>query len=350
MTSDVINKILTKKFGEGMITSGKDLLDRKRLVIPVSPALDIALGGGIQEGTWNIISGPPKCGKTTSVLQFMANAQKPEYGAKDTWYINVEGRIDKRNMVGVQGLDPDKVHIIGSTLDRIYSAEELLTATADIIRNEKDIIVVIDSLSALCSDSELSADISGQTRNLGPKNLAAFCRQLATIVPIQNAIVIGIQHLITNTSGYGAGKMEDGGEKIKYQSDTKIRCKYTEKWVEGDKQIGQKIHWDIIWSALGPPGTEAQSYLRYGIGLDKVTELINIATDFGLISVAGAWYNCDYLINSTDKAVLKYLKDNDLVPEKGFKRQGQAKLYAFLMEYPRFVELLQEEVNKVIKV
>jgi len=38
--------------------------------------LDIALGGGIREGSCVVITGDPKTGKTTTALYFAAKAQK----------------------------------------------------------------------------------------------------------------------------------------------------------------------------------------------------------------------------------------------------------------------------------
>ena len=53
--------------------------------------------------------------------------------------------------------------------------------------------------------------------------MASFCRKLGNVVPVNRSIVWIIQHLIANTSGYGSPFMEDGGNKIVYQGDVKIR-------------------------------------------------------------------------------------------------------------------------------
>jgi hypothetical protein len=48
-------------------------------------------------------------------------------------------------------------------------------------------------------------------------------RKNAAYISINKITLIIVQHLITNTSGYGAPFLEDGGQKIKYQADVKLR-------------------------------------------------------------------------------------------------------------------------------
>ncbi|NDG33097.1 hypothetical protein EB118_23900, partial [bacterium] len=65
---------VTKNFGDNIILSGNAIVDTKNIIIPFSPALDIVLNGGIPEGSFVVLTGQPKCGKTTSSLDFCATA------------------------------------------------------------------------------------------------------------------------------------------------------------------------------------------------------------------------------------------------------------------------------------
>ena len=91
-------KTITKKYGNILVNGAEVFQDLKDMqVIPVSPALDYALGGGFREGTWIQMIGDPKSGKTTTALQFAANCQKKEYGERPLFYVNVEGRLSTKN-------------------------------------------------------------------------------------------------------------------------------------------------------------------------------------------------------------------------------------------------------------
>ncbi len=51
---------ITKDFGANVILSGASVVDKETLIIPVSPALDIILNGGIQEGSFVVLTGQAK--------------------------------------------------------------------------------------------------------------------------------------------------------------------------------------------------------------------------------------------------------------------------------------------------
>jgi hypothetical protein len=80
-----------------------------------------------------------------------------------------------------------------------------------------------------------------------------------------------------------------GGNRIQYAVDVDLECTYTEKWKvgggsddESGTEIGKKIHW-VTGSTAGnaAPGMETISYLRYGIGIDEIYELFDLAKTAG---------------------------------------------------------------------
>lgn len=323
---DAVGKALKKKYGD-IFSYASDIIDNEKQIISVSPQLDIGLSGGIPEGSWVIISGAPKIGKSTLALTICAEAQKT---GKTCYYIDAEGRSQKKILTGIKGLNPNKLVVLKSQQGNIKSAEEWLSLAEELIKSEPDIVVVIDSASAMCSSSELDAEeITAAMRNNGPKLLASFTRKLANVVPVQNTIIIIIQHLIANTSGYGKKYFEDGGNKIQYQADVKIRGRSQQKWEEKGKQIGQKVQWDIDVSALGAPGQTVEGYIRYGLGVDKEWEIIDLAASLGLIDKSGAWFELAFL-------------------DEPIKLQGQQKVWDHLQSSPVDMALLQKKIKELL--
>ena len=70
-----IKESVKKDFGDNIIVSAASVVDKKSVIIPVSPAIDMVLNGGIPEGSFVVLTGQPKCGKTTTSLTFAATAQ-----------------------------------------------------------------------------------------------------------------------------------------------------------------------------------------------------------------------------------------------------------------------------------
>lgn len=313
---------VVKNFGDDIILNGNAIVDKKNVIIPVSPSLDIVLNGGIPEGSFVVLTGQPKCGKTTTSLDFAATAQRAEYkgdlkDSREVYYLNIEGRLKKRDLEGIPGLNLEKFHVIGSQQGKILHAEEYLQIAEKIINEIPGCVLIIDSYSALCTEAEITSEMDKMQRADGAKLLAKFCRKVANVIPVNKNIVIGITHLMGNPTGYGAEFKEKSGQAIAYQTDIKLRAKTFKPWTlsADSTQIGQEIEWQVVCSALGPPGGNITSYIRYGQGVDKYMEAITLASDMGLIHKGGAWYTLTSLPDKPkfqgSEKIRQYLVENE---------------------------------------
>ena len=329
-----IEKDIIKEFGEGIIRSGSAVVDSELLTIPVSPSLDVVLGGGIPEGSFVTFTGQPKCGKTTLSLHFAAKCQQADYSGelckdgRHVYFFNIEGRLKKRDLEAISDLDLDRFHVIGSEPGKILSAEDYLSIAEKTINNVPGSVVILDSYSALCTEAEITSGMDKMQRADGAKLLAKFCRKIANVVPVNKNVVIGITHLMGNPTGYGAEFKEKSGQAVAYQVDVKLRARRFSPWEVAGTQIGQTIEWQVITSSLGPPGGRIEGYLRYGEGIDELTELIILGTDLGIIQKAGAWMTFSFV-------------DEEEKP----KFQGVEKSRIALSENPKLKKLLQNRVK-----
>lgn len=327
---------ISELFGENILISGKRVVDRKNIIIPVSPAIDSGLGGGIPEGSFCIFTGQPKIGKTTVSLDFAATFQKPEFQGtlkkpREVYYLNVEGRLKKRDLEGIPGLDLERFFIIESQEGKILSAEDYLQIGEKIINEVPGCLIIVDSFSALCTQTEITSDMDKMQRADGAKLLKKFCRKIANVLPVNRTVLIGITHLIGNPSGYGSPYQESGGQGIAYQVDVKIKGKSVTKWklTEDGDQIGQIVDWEVMTSALGPPGPVINSYIRYGYGIDKASELASLASDIGIITKSGSWFSV-------------------MIDGKEHKVQGIEKVRQLLIDNPELYEKLYKNVREML--
>ena len=351
--SEQLLKEISKEFGEDILVGAQEVVDGEQEILSVSPSLDIGLGGGVPKGTWGVIGGKPKVGKTTTILSFAANCQK---AGMFVYYHDVENRLKKKNILGAAGLDysPKGMRIIRSRPPdeergipaKILTAQDHLRIAEMLLQSHPNVLVIFDSFSLLLDAREADGGIGTETRGGGAKLLAQFCRQMAPVVPIQKSIVLGVVHIMANTSGFGAALMEKSGNAVQYQMDWKLRAKGEVPWTTGGKVvdgktvggkiIGQKVTWEVTESALGAPGRVVESYIRYGIGVDQLYELFILGEQLGLIEKSGSWYNLTYL--------------GDTVPEKQRRAQGGEKAYQLLKDNPTWAENLRVEINKVLGV
>ena len=300
-----MDKALTKKFGEGAFITGDQLQESQHGIVHVSPKIDAMIGGGIPGGSVMTLAGPPKAGKTLTALQTLASAQAT---GRPTFFLNVEGRIKPRDIKGISGLDVSKLNIIrsykeededGKVSSRILTAEEFLFTAEYLIHNNPGAVIVIDSISQLVTSGELDKDMGEASRAPGAVLMAQFCKKVSNVVPVNDIILIGILHMIANTSGYGKQFVASGGNKIKYAMDIGMETtKFTFRRKDGKDDgpiIGQSVEWTTTSAALAPPGQKCTSIIEYGIGIDKVAEIVEMAVEYGFIEKGGAWYTLSFL-------------------------------------------------------
>ncbi len=331
---------IKKEFGKDIITDANTIIDEKEIIIPISPNINLITGGGVPVGSWMSTVGPCKYGKTTLALTLAANAQKPEYGNRIVFYGDVEGRLKKMNLNGIKGLDlnPEKFKIIRSTKEKILYSADYLNIFCNLLRNYPRCVVIIESISALCDEKIAVGGIGTETRGAGQKLVSQFCDTMANVVRVGQSTVIGIIHLISNTSGYGKHLIEKSGLRWGYQSDVKLVAKSREFVLDsGGKTIGQKVKWICEHSALGPPNGETDSYIRYGIGIDCEAELIDICETLGIVEKGGAWYSID-----TDK--IKFGTSKEVL-----KAQGKNNLRDLFVETEGLSAHLEKLVYKILK-
>lgn len=297
------------------------ILERNKQIVPVSPAIDPILCGGIPEGVLMIISGPEKLGKTTLALTAIANAQKM---GKTAIIADIEHRLRPKILTGIHGLDlsADKLKIIRSTKGNILNAEKFLTLIEQSLHDHPESIVLIDSFSALSSSVEQTEGYEDKQMGGTGALQAKFCRRVAPIIAINGNIVIGIAHIAPNIGTVGTS--ENLGRKNKYQLDIKVTCrkpfvtkdKVESEWYIGNELVGHRIIWDCPTNAIGAGGQSSVGYLRYGYGLDEVAETFDQSAEMGLIEVSGSWYKINgQSIQGWDKTYL-YLQENpDIVKE-----------------------------------
>ena len=131
------------------------------------------------------------------------------------------------------------------------------------------------------------------------------------------------------------------------------------KWdatTDSGKDVGQVANWVIKTSAAGGiPNATATSWIRYGMGIDEVQEIAQIANEFALIKRSGAWYTLSTAIeNSDDPTIKSWLLDNDINPdsqedvEKAFKYQGMERLTTFLENNEAITNFVYDQIKEIL--
>lgn len=334
IADESLDAFLIRMHGEGIIATAEEALPvSTRDVLNTPLSLDIALSGGIPDGTICLITGKPKSGKTTLCLELLRNAQILN---RPTFYINIEKRCTPALLSTIKGLDPSKLQIIPHKIDKPLTAEDYLNIIERIAKTQKKAVVVIDSIAALSTMTEQEEQIGSNKDMAGPaKLLSAFFRRAQQVVDTNDVILIFISQMMTNREPRGPKFVEKGGIAVQYACSVWLKITWIQQWdrnAETNASDGHDMHITVQSSALGRPLLPCVLPLRYGVGIDTTRDIVTTAENLGLIEKAGAWYS------------IPMFADGDDPP----KFQGLVRLSNFLRDNPDKLNKLETEVRSIV--
>jgi recombination protein RecA len=286
-----------------------------------SLALDIATGvGGIPKGKIIEIFGPESSGKTTLALHVIAEAQKRGGIAV---FIDAE-----------HALDPKYAQKIGVDVDNLYISqpdygEQALEIAESLLRSGAVDVIVIDSVAALVPKDELEGEIGEAHVGKQARLMAQALRKLKSLAHNANAAVIFINQLREKIGVmFGNPETTPGGRALKFFADMRLDVRRVGDTKEGDNKVGSRVRVKVVKNKLAPPFREAEFDMIYGEGICKLCDLIDTASELGVVKKSGAWYSY------------------------GEVRLGQGRDQAkkFLQENPELVQEIEKKVREVAKI
>ena len=90
---------------------------------------------------------------------------------------------------------------------------------------------------------------------------------------------------------FGNPETTPGGRALKFYSTIRMDVRRSEAIKNGDKLIGNKTTIKVVKNKVAPPFRTATVDIMYGEGVSKTGELVDLASEAGVMEKAGAWYS-----------------------------------------------------------
>ena len=299
---------IEKQFGKGSVMKLGEYQAMNVEAIPTGAlGLDIALGiGGVPRGRIIEIFGPESSGKTTFALHAIAEVQKEGGRAA---FIDAE-----------HSLDPVYAHNLGVNTDELLlsqpdTGEQALEICDALVKSEAVSIIVIDSVAALVPQAEIDGEMGDSHVGLQARLMSQALRKLSGSINKTNTIVIFINQLREKVGVlFGNPETTPGGKALKYYSSVRLDIRRGEQLKQGSEVIGNKTTIKVVKNKVAPPFKTAVVEIMYGEGVSKEGELLDLASEIGVVEKSGAWYayKGDKIGQGKENAKL-YLKENPKV-------------------------------------
>ena len=301
---DLALQQIEKDYGsEAIRRLGDDTVSQVESIPTGNIMIDRALGvGGFPRGRIIEIYGPESSGKTTLTLTAIAQAQKLGGLAA---FIDVE-----------HALDPSYARKLGVNLDELLvsqpsSGEEALRICETLVRSNAMDIIVLDSVAALVTKSELEGEIGDAVVGAQARLMSNALRKLTSFISKANTICL-FTNQIREKIGvmFGNPETTPGGKALKFYSSVRIDIRRIGAIKNSDGGIsGNRTKIKVVKNKVAPPFTEAEFDIMYNEGISNTGSLLDLALEKGVVEKRGSWisYKGNQLAQGRDaaKEVLK---------------------------------------------
>lgn len=310
--------VLDKRYGEKVAMLMGESSTEVETITSGRPDLDVALGGGYGSGKIIEIFADSGCGKTGLCLEAIAEVQKEGGRAA---FIDSEHALNLEYAQGI-GVDTDNLIISQPS----YGEQAIETVRAFIATQEIDLIVV-DSVAAMIPKAELDGESGEAKMGLQARMMGQAMKMISGSASTVGCTIIFTNQIRDSITSYGSPTTTPGGKALKFYATQRLEIKNKGQIKEGEEVVGFKQHITVVKNKIVPPFKWVQNDIVYGVGVDKLTGLIEALIFNEIIQKKGAWF----AFEGTNLA------------------NGKANLRVVLSENPELVEKLQEQLAEATK-
>jgi recombination protein RecA len=312
---------IEKQFGKGAIMSlgGNETPDTP--IIPTgSVGLDLALGvGGLPRGRVVEVFGPESSGKTTLTLHAIAQAQR---AGGICAFIDAEHALD---VIYARKLG---VRIEDLLVSQPDNGEQALEIADKLVGSGAVDMIVIDSVAALVPKAEIEGEMGDAHMGLQARLMSQALRKL-TAATSRNATCVVFINQLRQKIGivYGNPETTTGGNALKFYASVRLDIRKIGVVKNGEQVVGTKTRVKVVKNKMAPPFRECEFEILYGGGINAVGEVVDLASEAGLLEKSGAYYSWqgERIAQGRDKACQYMAERPELVDELRQKLVEQRK-------------------------
>ena len=306
---------IEKQFGKGAVMRlGENKHMNIEHISTGSLSLDIALGiGGLPRGRIVEIYGPESSGKTTLSLHCIAEGQK---NGGNVAFIDVEHALDPTYAAAL-GVDVDSLLV-----SQPDTGEDALEIAEALIRSGAIDVIVIDSVAALVPKAEIEGEMGDSHVGLHARLMSQALRKLTPVVSKNNCVVIFINQLREKVGVmFGNPETTTGGRALKFYSSVRLDVRKIETLKQNGEVIGNRTRVKIVKNKVAPPFKEAEFDILFGKGISTEGDLVDLASNAGIIQKSGAWFSYEgNKIGQGRENAKQFLIDNPQIREEVDRR------------------------------
>jgi recombination protein RecA len=177
-------------------------------------------------------------------------------------------------------------------------------------------VLVVDSVAALVPKAELEGEMGDAHMGLQARLMSQALRKLTGTISKSQTCVIFINQIRMKIGVmFGNPETTTGGNALKFYASQRLDIRRVGAIKNGDAVVGNRTRVKVVKNKMAPPFKEVEFDIMYGAGISREGDLLDLASQDGIIEKSGAWYAYDgERIGQGRENAKDYLRDH---PEVG---------------------------------
>jgi recombination protein RecA len=179
-------------------------------------------------------------------------------------------------------------------------------------------LIVVDSVAALVPKAEIEGEMGDAHMGLQARLMSQALRKLTAATSRNNTCVMFINQLRQKIGVvYGNPETTTGGNALKFYASVRLDIRKIGVVKNGEQAIGNKTRVKVVKNKVAPPFRECEFEIVYGTGVNATGEIVDLASEAGLLEKSGAYYswNGERIAQGRDKACQHLAEHPELFEE-----------------------------------
>lgn len=220
-------------------------------------------------------------------------------------------------------LDPMYARNLGVDFEKLFISqpdygEQALDVLDILLKDGNCKLIVVDSVAALIPKAELEGEMADQQVGLQARMMSKAMRKITGLAYKSNALVVLVNQTRDSIGGYGMGKTTPGGNAIKFHASQRVELARIGTAGGGSKydSTGNVVRARVVKNKVAPPFKTTEFIVTFGIGIDRLEEIITLAVEDKIIKKGGAWFTLNEEKFQGVKQLKEHLKANPELADK----------------------------------